>query len=220
MGGPAKMTGGENMKHFILLAGVFILFVSDAAAQNQQTRAVREIPASEKNQRDRERKIVKAAGAGMTMSLPAGFGKVDLRVDSNKNNEVEWTTRAYSSAKPGKARLEVELIFTQWNKDFQTIVPDLVEATPERLLLADYIATQKQTETDAYLVELTDYLELDNVVGLAARWRMKNAPDEVRVAWNTYRYHKGKAQSIVISMKGARSDLSEMVEILDSVRFD
>lgn len=159
------------------------------------------------------KKSVTATAAELVLTVPAEL-KEEVSSQPNKNGDVTWTVHYFTWTKR-RVPLEVDVIVTNWDKDFP---PEAGGGSPEELLAQRYAATQQEKSAGAPIEELS-YLEVGGVKGILFRAGQLDDHNKVWLSWQTLRYHKGKAQQLSISVRGIRSDLDKLMNVISSASF-
>ena len=164
-------------------------------------------------------KTVNVPIADLTLSLPPELSKESSSSEPNKNGDVSWTNHYYTWAKPSEnpssPPYEAEVSITNWDKGFP---PEAHGLSPEAMLELDYSADERQKNNGTAPIEELSYLEIDGVKGDFFRAGEGADKTQVWLHWHTFRFHKDKAQRLVIKVSGERGNLEKLKEIIRSAR--
>jgi WD40 repeat protein len=159
-----------------------------------------------------DQKTVTVPIADLTLTLPAELTDESPSIKPQKNGDVTWTNYDYVWRK-NDLTLEVSVHITNWDKDFP---PEAGGISPEAMLEQHYAAGEREKSRGE--IEEVRYLELDGVKGVFGRVPYPGDENAIVLGWQTFRYHKGKAQSLHIMVKGVRGDLEKLMKMINSAR--
>ena len=164
-------------------------------------------------------KTVNVALADLTLSLPPELSKESSSSEPKKNGDVTWTNYYHNWSKPSEnpalPPYEADVSITNWDKDFP---PEAHWLSHEAMLASDYSADERQKNNGTAPIEELNYLEVDGVKGEFFRVGEGENKNRVWLHWHTFRYHNDKAQRLVITVSGERSNLEKLTEVIRSVR--
>ena len=159
-----------------------------------------------------DQKIVTVPIADLTLTLPTELTEENPSIEPQKNGDVTWTNYDYVWRK-NDLGLEVSVHITNWDKDFP---PEAGGISPEAMLEQYYAAGEREKSRGE--IEEVSYLELDGVKGVFGRVPYPGDKNTISLNWQTFRYHKGKAQRLNIMVRGVRSDLEKLMKMINSAR--
>jgi len=160
----------------------------------------------------KDQKTVTVPIADLTLTLPAELTERSPSIEPQKNGDVTWTNYDYVWRK-NDLSFEVSVHITNWDKDFP---PEAGGISPEAMLEQHYAAGEREKSRGE--IEEVRYLELDGVKGVFGRVPYPGDENTFVLGWQTFRYHKGKAQSLHIMVKGVRGDLEKLMKVINSAR--
>jgi hypothetical protein len=209
---------GVLMKTFLTILLISLLLSQCGGAKQAQKETAASSDAAT-NAIHKDWKTVNVPIADLTLSLPPELSKESSSSDPIKNGDVTWTNHYYTWAKPNdnsdSPPYEAEVSLTNWDKDFP---PEARGLSPEAMLALDYSGDERQKNNGTAPIEELSYLEIDGVKGEFFRAGEGEDKNRIWLHWHTFRYHKDKAQRLVIRVAGERNNLAKLTEIIHSAR--
>ncbi len=135
---------------------------------------------------------------GITFSLP-----VDWRKD-DENSAESYNSNSYLGYKNAR------------NQSMYIAIGNRADGFPEPeelMLTYDFISQRDLIKSQ---LEKPRLREINGVNG--SQFVFLQNPSEARLTWQTYRHYQGKAQSVFISLRGAKKDLEALRRILNTVK--
>lgn len=158
------------------------------------------------------------------LSVPSNMPAEPVNEEKTKNGDVTWSSYRYEWKTPvsgySKPVLEVVVRTTLYNADFTKVIPDLKpdKATPEVLLLVDYLADLKIKEQPNSWIKEVKWLDLSGVTGEYLLADEPGSETRFMALWQTYRLLDGKAHTVSITVTGNLSEMPKAEKIINSFK--